>query len=55
MARRWLTCNDLAVDNNVVIPVVDRPLATAVKHKLVCELTGWDNYIRDLPNRYREV
>ena len=54
-AALLIKCNDLAVSNNVVIPVVARPLATAVKHKLVAELTGWDNNMWDLANWYRDV
>ena len=54
-AALLIKCNDLAVTNNVVIPVVARPLATAVKHKLVAELTGWDNNMWDLANWYRDV
>ena len=54
-AALLIKCNDLAVNNNVVIPVVARPLATAVKHKLVAELTGWDNNTWDLANWYREA
>jgi hypothetical protein len=36
-----------------VIPVVARLGVAAVKHKLVVELTGWDNNTWDLPNWYR--
>jgi peptide/nickel transport system substrate-binding protein len=54
-AALLIKCNDLAVENFVVIPVVNRPLATAVKNKLVCELTGWDNNTWDLPNWFREA
>ena len=46
--------NDLAIDNQVVIPVVARPGVAAAANKLVCELTGWDNNPWDLPNWYRE-
>ena len=46
--------NDLAIDNQVVIPVVARPGVAAAANKLVCELTGWDNNTWDLPNWYRE-
>jgi peptide/nickel transport system substrate-binding protein len=43
------------VNNQVVIPVVARPVVTAVKSDLVVELTGWDNNTWDLPNWYRET
>jgi peptide/nickel transport system substrate-binding protein len=54
-AALLIKCNDLAINNHVVIPVVARPLATAVKSKLVVELTGWDNNTWDLPNWYRDA
>jgi peptide/nickel transport system substrate-binding protein len=54
-AALLITCNDLAVDDQVVIPIVNRPITTAVKHKLVVELSGWDNNMWDLPNWYRET
>jgi len=53
-AALLIKCNDMAVEDNVVIPVVARPLATAVKHKLAAEISGWDNNMWDLPNWYRE-
>ena len=46
--------NDMAVNNQVVIPVVARPVVTAVANNLVVELTGWDNNTWDLPNWYKE-
>ena len=51
----FIKCNDLAVNNRIVIPVVQRPNVTAVKHQLVAELSGWDNNTWDLPNWYREA
>jgi peptide/nickel transport system substrate-binding protein len=39
----------------VLIPVVARLGAAAVSHKLVAELSGWDNNTWDLPNWYREA
>ena len=50
-----IKCNDMAINNFVVIPVVNRPGSTAVKNKLVCELTGWDNNTWDLASWYREA
>src|SRR5258707_2275196 len=46
--------NEMAVNNQVVIPVVARPVVTAVANNLVVELTGWDNNTWDLPNWYKE-
>ena len=47
--------NDLVVNDQVVIPVVTRPIVTAVSNRLVCELSGWDNNTWDLANWYREA
>ena len=46
--------NELAVNNQVVIPLVMRPGAAAVGNGLVLELSGWDNNTWDLANWYRE-
>jgi peptide/nickel transport system substrate-binding protein len=54
-AALLIKCNDLAVNNHIVIPVVARPVVSAVKHKLVVELTGWDNNTWQLANWYREA
>jgi peptide/nickel transport system substrate-binding protein len=47
--------NELAVNNQVVIPLVARPNVAAVNNRLVVELSGWDNNTGDLANWYREV
>ena len=47
--------NDLVVKNHVVIPVVTRPAVAAVTKGLVCELTGFDSYIWDIANWYKEA
>jgi peptide/nickel transport system substrate-binding protein len=54
-AALLIKCNDLAVNNQIVIPVVARPGVAAVKHKLVAELTGWDNNTWQLADWYREA
>ena len=54
-AALLIKCNDLAVNNYIVIPVVQRPNVTAVKHKLVAELSGWDNNTWQLADWYREA
>jgi peptide/nickel transport system substrate-binding protein len=53
-AALLIKCNDLPVNDHVVIPVVARLGVAAVNHKLVCELGGWDNNTWDLANWYRE-
>ena len=54
-AAMLIKLNELVIENVVVIPVVARLGAAAVKHKLVVELSGWDNNTWDLANWYREA
>jgi peptide/nickel transport system substrate-binding protein len=49
-----IKCNDLVVNDQVVIPVVSRPDVAALKNKLVAELSGWDSNMWDLANWYIE-
>ena len=44
----------MAINNQVVIPVVTRPQSTGVSNKLVVELTGWDNNTWDIQNWFKE-
>jgi peptide/nickel transport system substrate-binding protein len=53
-AAMLIKLNEMAVNNQVVIPVVARPVVTAVANNLGVELTGWDNNTWDLPNWYKE-
>jgi peptide/nickel transport system substrate-binding protein len=53
-AALLIKCNDLAINNQVVIPVVARPGAAGVSNKLTVELTGWDNNTWDIQNWFRE-
>jgi peptide/nickel transport system substrate-binding protein len=50
-----IKCNDLAIKNFVVIPVVARPGVAGAKDKLVAELSGWDNNTWMLADWYREA
>jgi peptide/nickel transport system substrate-binding protein len=45
-----IKCNEMVVNDQVVIPVVSRPDVAAVRNKLVVDLTGWDSNTWDLPN-----
>ena len=53
-AALLIKCNELAINNFVVIPVVARPGAAGVNNKLVVELTGWDNNTWDIQNWFKE-
>jgi hypothetical protein len=46
--------NELVVGDHAVIPIVARPLVAAPKHKLVAELSGWDNDTWELASWYLE-
>jgi peptide/nickel transport system substrate-binding protein len=54
-AAMFIKLNDMVVNNRVIIPVVTRPVVTAISNKLVCELSGWDNNTWELANWYREA
>ena len=54
-AALLIKCNDLAIKNFVVIPVVARPGVAGTKDKLVNELSGWDNNTFTLADWYREA
>jgi peptide/nickel transport system substrate-binding protein len=53
-AALLIRCNDLVVNDQVVIPVVSRPDVAAVKNKLVAELSGWDSNTWDIASWYIE-
>jgi peptide/nickel transport system substrate-binding protein len=50
-----IRCNEMVVNDQVVIPVVSRPDVAAVKDRLVVDLSGWDSNTWDLPNWYIEA
>ncbi|HSI01385.1 MAG TPA: peptide ABC transporter substrate-binding protein [Reyranella sp.] len=54
-AALLIKCNELAVNNHIVIPVVARLNVAGIKDKLVCELTGWDNNTWQLADWYRDA
>jgi len=53
-AALLITCNELAVNNVVVIPLVTRPGSVAMSNGLVAEMSGWDNNTFDLANWFRD-
>jgi peptide/nickel transport system substrate-binding protein len=54
-AALLIKCNDMAINNQVVIPVVARPGVVAMNSKLVADISGWDNNTWDLPNWFKEA
>ena len=53
-AAAMIELNDIVIRNNVVIPVVVRPSVAAVVNGLECELSGFDSYIWDYANWYKD-
>ena len=47
--------NDLVVSNAAAIPIVSRPSVAAVNAGLHCELSGFDSYIWDIANFYKDA
>jgi peptide/nickel transport system substrate-binding protein len=54
-AALFIKMNDMVVQDPVVIPVVYRPLAAAISHKLHATLNGWDNTFWNLKDWYRDA
>lgn len=53
-AALLIKCNEFAINDQVVIPVVARLNVAAVSHKLTAELSGWDNNTWELASWYLE-
>jgi hypothetical protein len=47
--------NDLVIENVAVIPVVTRPAVAALVDELQMEMSGFDSYIWDLANWYKNA
>ena len=54
-AALFIAMNDLIVQDPAVIPIVHRPVAGAMSHKLRATLSGWDNTFWNLRDWYREA
>ena len=54
-AALFIKLNDMVVNDHVVIPVVARPVVSALGNKLTAELSGWDNLTWELASWYREA
>jgi peptide/nickel transport system substrate-binding protein len=54
-AALFIKMNDMLVQDPTVIPVVYRPLAAAISHKLRATLSGWDNTFWNLKDWYRQT
>ena len=54
-AALFIKCNDLVINNYVVVPVVARPGVTARNTKLTCNISGWDNNTWDIQDWFKEA
>jgi peptide/nickel transport system substrate-binding protein len=54
-AALLIKLNELAVGDQAVIPIIARTGVAALKHKLVAELSGWDNNTWDIASWYLEA
>jgi peptide/nickel transport system substrate-binding protein len=54
-AALFIHMNDLVCDNEVVIPIVNRPKVQAVSNKLHAPGSGWDNDLWNLKDWYRDA
>ena len=54
-AALFIKMNDLVIKNVVVIPVVYRPSVAGVSSKLNVLLSGWDSYIWNLQDWYKNA
>ena len=53
-AAIFIKANDLAINNQVVIPVVARPGVAALNNKLNAVMSGWDNNTWDIESWFKE-
>ncbi|MGE4077849.1 MAG: peptide ABC transporter substrate-binding protein [Reyranella sp.] len=54
-AALLIKLSEMVVNDHVVIPVVARPVVSAVSNRLTAELSGWDTNTWDLASWYREA
>jgi peptide/nickel transport system substrate-binding protein len=54
-AALLIKCNEMVIENYVVIPVVARPAVQAMSSKLHANMSGWDNNTWDIQDWYRDA
>ena len=54
-AALFIKMNDLAIQNHIVLGIVQRPTVSALGTKLNAQISGWDNNTSDLSNWYKEA
>jgi peptide/nickel transport system substrate-binding protein len=54
-AALLIKCNEMVINNQVVIPVVARPGVAAMSNKLNANMSGWDNNTWDIQDWFRDA
>jgi peptide/nickel transport system substrate-binding protein len=54
-AALFIKMNDLAIQNHIVLGVVQRPTVSALAGKLNAQISGWDNNTSDLSDWFKEA
>ena len=54
-AAQFIKMNDLAVQNHIVLGIVQRPTVSAQGLKLNAQISGWDNNTSDLSDWFKEA
>ena len=54
-AAMFIKMNDLAIQNHIVLGVVQRPTVSAQALKLKAQISGWDNNTSDLSDWFKEA
>jgi peptide/nickel transport system substrate-binding protein len=54
-AAHFIKINDLACGDNVIIPVVARPMVQALNNKLQARISGWDSNLWNIEEWYKDA
>jgi peptide/nickel transport system substrate-binding protein len=54
-AASFIKLNDLAIQNQIVMGIVQRPTVSAKTAKLNCNISGWDNNTSDLSDWFKDA
>ena len=54
-AAIYIKCNDMVVNDNIIIPLISRPRVRGAALKLVTTLSGWDLDFSQIQGWYREA
>jgi len=52
-AAMFVKCNEILIENRVIVPIVNRPTVAAFSNRMSAEITGWDNDVFLLKDWYR--